>query len=129
MPRGGYRPGAGRKPKGQSPVAQAVDAAKVAVVAARVKGKPGPKPKVAAARPRALTIQGQTPLEYLLSVMNDPSHDEGTRTRAAIAAAPYVHERADNKARGKKEAAEAAAQSAGRGSSWGDDLTFRAASH
>ena len=66
MPRGGYRAGSGRKP--------GVEDAE--------KDTPG----------EALTRQ--TPLEYLLEVMNDPNADKLRRDRAASVAAPFVHGRA-----------------------------------
>ena len=34
---------------------------------------------------------GMTPLEYMLTVMNDSESDTGRRDRMAVAAAPYVH--------------------------------------
>jgi hypothetical protein len=73
--------------------------------------------------PKAVKRQGkQTPLEYMLSVMNDPLVEPSRRDRRAIAAAPYLHARASEQKPGKKQVAEQAAQSAGEGSDWGDDL-------
>lgn len=63
-----------------------------------------------------------TPLEYMLAVVNDDLADIGRRDRMAIAAAPYVHVRADAKPMGKKETAAEDALSAGKGTEWGDDL-------
>jgi hypothetical protein len=34
---------------------------------------------------------GMTPLEYLMSIMQDDANDQKERTHAAIAAAPYMH--------------------------------------
>src|SRR6516165_9746521 len=65
------------------------------------------------------TYEGvQTPLEYMLAVMRDPLADFRRRDDMAKAAAPYCHEKktSDAKPAGKKEQAEAAAQSAGKGS-------------
>ncbi len=59
-----------------------------------------------------------SPLDYMLSVMNDPGVDDARRDRMAIAAAPYVHVRAADAKPGKKEAAEEAALTAERGTSW-----------
>ena len=64
----------------------------------------------------------QTPLEYMLSVINDASADQNRRDRMAIASAPYVHSRPADVKLGKKEMAEKAAKDAGAGSDWGDDL-------
>lgn len=54
------------------------------------------------------------PLEYLLAVMNSPSIEPERRDKAAIAAAPYMHERADSKGKklGKKEQQKEAAATA-----------------
>jgi len=73
------------------------------------------------------TYEGvQTPLEYMLAVMRDPLADFRRRDDMAKAAAPYCHEKktSDAKPAGKKEQAEAAAQSAGKGSEWEADLQF-----
>ena len=59
-----------------------------------------------------------SPLDYMLSVMNDSGVDDARRDRMAIAAAPYVHIRAADAKPGKKEAAEQAARTAERGTSW-----------
>src|SRR5437763_17213218 len=58
------------------------------------------------------------PLDYMLAVMNDPEADPVRRDRMAIAAAPYCHVRAAAARPGKKEAAEQAALTAERGTSW-----------
>lgn len=46
---------------------------------------------------------GMSPLEYMLSVMNDSAADPSRRDRMAQAAAPFVHARAGEV--GKKEVA------------------------
>ena len=51
-----------------------------------------------------------TPLEYMLSVMNDDDQDPTRRDRMAMAAAPYVHARASDVAPGKKEQKQEAAE-------------------
>ena len=66
MPRGGYRPGAGR-PKGSKNGEKRAD---VEAVACRL---------------------GLTPLEYMLAIMRDENEDPDRRLRMAIAAAPFVH--------------------------------------
>jgi len=65
MPRGGARPGAGRKP-----------------------GTPN---RVTAELQAAVAASGETPLEYLLRIMRDPTADNSRRDQAAKDAAPYVH--------------------------------------
>ena len=51
-----------------------------------------------------------TPLEYMLSVMNDDDQEPTRRDRMAMAAAPYVHARASDVAPGKKEQKQEAAE-------------------
>ena len=89
MARGGYRPGAGR-PTGTTKAQKQKDAENEA----------------------ANEAKGKTPLEYMLSIMNDAEADAARRDRMAIAAAPFVHSRAGEvgKKDAKKEAAEAAAK-------------------
>ena len=64
MPSGGFRPGAGRK-----------------------KGSRNQKNSIS-------SIHGiETPLEFMLRIMNDPLQDQTARERMAVAAAPYIHEK------------------------------------
>jgi phage terminase small subunit len=63
-----------------------------------------------------------SPLDYMLSVMRNPEADQARRDKMAIAAAPFVHGKPGETAKGKKEAAEDAAKTAGNGTEWGDDL-------
>lgn len=93
MARGGFRPGAGR-PAGSKKKAALADP----VSKAAAKSQPG---------------NAKTPLEYLLSVMNDPTVSEERRDRLAIAAAPFVHARAG--AEGKKDERAERAKRAGAG--------------
>ena len=90
MARGGARPGAGRPKK---------EAGKAPVI----------RNEKDAAKPRK-SLGGQSPLEYMLSVMNDPEQDGLRRDKMAMAAAPYVHARAADVAPGKKEQKQAAAE-------------------
>ena len=102
MARGGYRPGAGR-PKGSSS-----DESMLAIRAAtKALGKPevGTVPEVG----------GQSPLDYMLSVMRDPEIDGTRKDRMAIAAAPFMHARADTAKVGKKEQRNEAAASVATG--------------
>ena len=66
MPRGSYRPGAGR-PQGS-----------------KTRVKP------AEVEPMAVRL-GLTPLEYMLTVMRDETADPERRAQMAMAAAPFVH--------------------------------------
>jgi phage terminase small subunit len=68
--------------------------------------------------------KGVSPLDYLLSIMRDPSAAPERRDRAAICAAQYIHPRAaDNRKTKRQEKAEAA-EGAGRGSVWAGDLDY-----
>jgi hypothetical protein len=64
------------------------------------------------------------PLDYLLDVMNDASAPPERRDKAAAVALPFCHSRPAEGflPLGKKEQAQADAQTAGVGSDWGDDL-------
>lgn len=53
-----------------------------------------------------------SPLDYMLTVMNDDDADKERRDRMAIAAAPYVHVRPSDAASGKKEQQQDAAEKA-----------------
>ena len=65
MPSGGFRPGAGRKKGSVSKMSEEA---------------------------RAIALAGgQSPLDYLLSVMRDINNDLSTRLDAAKAAAPFLH--------------------------------------
>ena len=94
MARGGYRPGAGR-PKGS-----------------------GVTIETKAEIPVAAAAENLTPLESMLRVMNDRSADDHRRDRMAVAAAPYVHAKAETAAPGKKEQREMDALRAERGTDW-----------
>ena len=87
MARGGARLGAGRP---------------------RKTAEPAPKvTKMTVNRP-SKELGGMTPLEYMLQVMNDDSAEDQRRDRIAVAAAPFVHARAE--AAGKKEQRQQAAE-------------------
>ena len=89
MARGGYRAGAGR-----------------------------PKGSVAKVQKEALeaAVSKMSPLEYMLSVMQDNAVDDARRDRMAIAAAPFVHVRAcDMPKNGKKEQAQEKAEETAQG--------------
>lgn len=106
MSRGGPRPGAGpaKRPEPSKVPAKVASDIRAAAKSARL-----------------------TPLEYMLGVLNDETADEARRDRMAQAAAPYVHARPLPAGEGgKKGEAQAAAATAGAGSDWGDDLTYRA---
>lgn len=72
----------------------------------------------AAHKPRK-SLGGKTPLEYMLSVMNDRLADDARRDKMAIAAAPYVHGKAAEAAPGKKEQRKETAQKASSGGKFG----------
>ena len=95
MPRGGSRPGAGRKK-------------------ALVKAEPRPA-KVATtleAPVGDVVVTAKTPLQYMLDVMNDAVADERLRSQMAVAAAPYMHAKKGEGGK-KDEQADKAKQAAG----------------
>lgn len=83
MASGGFRPGAGRPKGAKTPKAKPI--------------------KVAPDVKKAARQSGMSPLDYMLTVMNDTQADSERRDRMAIAAAPYVHEKPSDKTLGKKE--------------------------
>ncbi len=101
MPRGGSRPGAGRPrkhPKSDVSVAQVVS--KVA---------DSPPASSAPSQPQTPASPGPVqPLEYMLSVMNNPEVNAELRARMAVAAAPYCHPKKGEG--GKKEQQQDAAK-------------------
>ncbi len=82
MARGGYRAGAGR-PRG-------TPSAKLSKTEEKVIKK-------------SAKLENKSPLDYMLAVMNDATADDDRRDKMAIAAAPYVHQRAADQKLGKKE--------------------------
>lgn len=85
MPRGGARPGAGRKTKA---VRDAIAACEVA--AKKSKGD-------------------MSPLDFMLAVMRDEEQDLKLRMAMAQSAAPYIHAKPSDAPKGKKEQAQEAA--------------------
>lgn len=83
MASGGYRPGAGRPKGAKAPKAKTIHVATDVRKAARK--------------------SGLKPLDYMLIVMNDDAAGAERRDRMAIAAAPYMHSKAADKALGKLE--------------------------
>ncbi len=70
MPRGGKRPGAGRR-----------------------HGSRNKATLIAEAREREIVISGKDPLDYMLEVMRNPDASWRRRDEMAKAAAPYLHPR------------------------------------
>jgi len=68
----------------------------------------------------------QTPLEYMLTVVNDPAADPVLRAKLAICAAQYCHPKMFDKRLAQKDLKDSAAQTAGIGTEWGKDLQFEA---
>jgi len=114
MPRGGSRPGAGRKadpnskrqqkavkrerpPQGHAPTG--------ANLAAGPLGDENHKP--------APDLSNLTPLDYLLQVVRDPAKEERIRIQAASIAAPYCHPKQGEGTGKKAQAGERAKQAAG----------------
>lgn len=87
MPRGGFRPGAGRKPK-------------AATLPPEAKGK-------------ATTGAKRTPLEVIEAIMQDERNPPALRLSAAVAMLPYVHLKMADQ--GKKATAHTMARDAATG--------------
>ena len=96
MPRGGFRPGAGRKKA--LPKAEA---------------RPVVLQPTLEAPASEVVVSGRTPLDYMLFVMNDPGADERLRAQMAVAAAPYLHPKMGEG--GKKDLKQDAAKKAASG--------------
>lgn len=120
MPRGGARPGAGRKKKPQpeavSIVAEEKPEAAKALPTVDADGyKTDPKwpfgkqqpPEPAPPEPPP-DLSNLMPLDYLLEVMRDAAEERGRRMQAATLAAPYCHPKKGEA--GKKEEKNAAAK-------------------
>jgi hypothetical protein len=70
-----------------------------------------------------LTKSGSlTPLDYMISVINDPSAAPERRDRLAVCAAQYCHPRMVDLRKGKKDHENEAAESAGVNGEWAGDL-------
>ena len=127
MPRGGARPGAGRKATNPKTLAKKA-ASKGFTTAAGKKAKdapgswpfgkqdapesvPGAPPSEPPAAP--VVLGKQTPLEFLLMVMNNSEESKSARMQAAAIAAPYVH--AKPMPAGKKDSKADAAKAASKG--------------
>ena len=112
MPRGGFRPGAGRKPK-PKPVVQTVTEGPEKVDPDGFKADPAwpfgqERPESEEPKP---DLSKLTPLEYLLSVMRDSTEEKPRRMQAASLAAPYMHARKAETTK-KEDAGKAAKQAA-----------------
>jgi phage terminase small subunit len=64
----------------------------------------------------------ESPLDYMLRIVNDPSATDARRDRLAIAASPYCHGRIAEV--GKKQKQAEAAKTAGQDNGWADDLDY-----
>lgn len=53
--------------------------------------KAGTPNKASAARVAEIAATGETPLDYMIRIMRDPSVDHRRRDQAAAGAAPYIH--------------------------------------
>lgn len=100
MARGGYRPGAGR-PKGSKDKPRAATRAP-------------PRHLVVEVAPASDAPPLDTPLGFMLAVMNDENADEGRRDKMAIAAAPFMHPRMADNRFGKRDGEKEAATRAGK---------------
>lgn len=90
---GGKRPGAGRKPKPKGAAKSSNGRAAVPAVSTTLEPQPhgGALKRSAAVAPEVGAVAGQNPLDFLLSVQNNPQAPLKDRIRSAVAAAQYVH--------------------------------------
>ncbi len=114
MPRGGSRPGAGRKRKTApaTPAGPVVDAQGFKTEAAPPAWPFGKEPPAAPA-PSA-DLSELMPLDYLLQVMRDAEEEKGRRMQAATLAAPYCHPKKGEVSKKAEAAEKAKAASANR---------------
>ena len=118
MPRGGSRPGAGRKPK--APAAPSASLPVVDESGFKTEAAPknwpfgkAPPPPPAPEPPPEPDLTGLMPLDYLLQIMRDADEDKGRRMQAATLAAPYCHPKKGDGGK-KEERANAAKKVAGK---------------
>lgn len=108
MPRGGSRPGAGRKRKTAPATLEGapfVDEQGFKTEAAPANWPFGKEPPAAPEQPEDLS--NLMPLDFLLQVMRNAEEDQGRRMQAATLAAPYCHPKKGEVSK-KAEAAEKA---------------------
>nr|WP_297526969.1 hypothetical protein [uncultured Roseateles sp.] len=119
MPRGGARPGAGRKPKPKPKVAGFTDGSGQKTPDAPdgwpfgTEPPPAPPPPPPAEPRPHKDLSELTPLDFLLEVMRDDMEDKRLRIQAAQLAAPYVHTKKGDVGK-KEQQKEAAGKVAGR---------------
>jgi phage terminase small subunit len=99
--RGGYRPGAGRKPK------------PLEFVNVSAPAYDRPEPKTSASELAIDIAEHDDPKAFLLALMNDNDADIKTRADAAKALMPFVHAKLGEG--GKKEAKQTSAEKAAAG--------------
>jgi len=95
MPKGGYKAGGGR-PRQANSRRSLMEKGRQAMAAAEA-------PEASDETSASAQPENLDPLAYMLRVMNDPGAEPERRDRLAIAAAPFVHPRATDVAKGKKE--------------------------
>jgi hypothetical protein len=95
MAKGGYKAGGGR-PRQANSRRSLIEKGRQAKAAAEA-----PEASDKASAP--VQPENLDPLAYMLRVMNDPSAEPERRDRMAIAAAPFMHPRATDVAKGTKE--------------------------
>jgi hypothetical protein len=81
-----------------------------------------PRPTKKQVVTEASKVPGVMPLDYMLSVIRDPTATQERRDRMAIAAAPYCHPKMADQRLGKKDQEADAATMAGLGTPWAADL-------
>jgi len=90
----------------------------------KIEKRPRGRPRKIQVITQATVTPGIMPLDYMLSVIRDPTARQDRRDRMAIAAAPYCHPRMADTTKGKKDQQTDAAWMAGQGTQWSADLEF-----
>ena len=95
MPKGGYKAGGGR-PRQANSRRSLMEKGRQAMAGAET-------PEASDETSASVQPENLDPLAYMLRVMNDPGAEPERRDRMAIAAAPFMHPRVTEAAKGKKE--------------------------
>jgi phage terminase small subunit len=109
MPKGGYRASSGR-PREANSRRSLIQKGLATMASGKAPDGPDGSQADTSVEPENLD-----PLAYMLRVMNDPGAEPERRDRMTIAAAPFVHPRATDTAKGKKEEQAERAQAAATG--------------
>jgi hypothetical protein len=120
MPRGGYRPGSGRRKRSQDPNVIEFRVSDKAVTSALEASKPGAY--IDGDGNLCMPPEWESPLQYAMRVINDPSASPERRDRMAQVAAPFLHPRLGGVYLSRGRLEEREAERAGVGTPWASIL-------